>query len=459
MLVLAAGQGTRMKSDLPKVLHPVLGRPMVRWVLDAVDALEPDSTVVVVGHGAEQVADVLPQGTVTAVQHEQKGTGHATLIGLGAIDWSPGDAVVVVYGDVPLLTGATLAATVETLETSDSLAVVLAAEAPDPSGYGRVVRDSSGDFVKIVEHKDASDTELAIAEVNSGIYAFDAEHLADTLPKLGTGNVQGEYYLPDVCNAAPGRTVVAHIAYEEMSGVNTHAELAAVSEIRRARLLDDLMRSGVAIEDPTATYVESTVSVAAGARLLPGTHLRGATTIGAGSEIGPDTTIADSAVGEGCHVWYAVVRGADIGDAVEVGPYASLRPGSVLRAGAKAGTFVETKNTIVGEGSKVPHLSYLGDATLGTGVNIGAGTITCNYDGVDKHPTVIGDDVFIGSDTMLVAPVEIGDRAVTGAGSTITKDVDDGSLAVERSNQRQVPGYGDKLRERKVAKRRAKEDG
>lgn len=446
-----------MKSDLPKVLHEVAGRPMLHWVLDAVDDLEPASTTVVVGHGADDVTGVLPDGARSALQEPQLGTGHAALVGLGAVDWSPGDTVVVLYGDTPMLSGDTLRRLVERRESADASAVVLAAVAPDPDGYGRVVRDESGHFARIVEHRDATIDERAVTEVNSGMYAFEAAFLADALPRLGTSNDQGEYYLPDVCNTAPEGVVVASMPWAEMSGVNTHVELAAASAARRVEILERWMLAGVRIDDPSTTYVDAEVTIAAGARLWPGTHLRGATTIGAGSDIGPDTTIVDSAVGADSRIWYSVVRGARIGDGVEIGPYASIRPDSTFADGAKAGTFVETKNTVVGPASKVPHLSYLGDATLGERVNVGAGTITCNYDGVDKHRTEIGDDVFIGSDTMLVAPVRIGDRAVTGAGSAITKDVSDGALAVERAGQREVPGYGDRLQARKAEKRRRRE--
>jgi len=457
VLVLAAGRGTRMKSDLPKVLHPVAGQAMVRWVLDAVAALDADTTTVVVGHGADAVAAILPEGVGTALQAEQLGTGHAALVGLSAVDWAPGDTVVVVYGDTPLLEGGTLVTLAEAREAGGADVVVLAAEAPDPDRYGRVVRTVDGAFERIVEHADATEAELAIREVNSGMYAFEAAFLAAALPRLGTGNAQGEYYLPDICNHAAGpagSVVVAAMPFEEMAGVNTHAELAEAGARRRRHILARWMDAGVSVEDPSTTYVDVGVTLAAGVTLRPGTHLRGTTSVGPGTEVGPDTTIVDSQVGAGSLVWYSVVRGAEIGDGVEVGPFASLRPGTVLAAGAKAGTFVETKNTVVGPGSKVPHLSYLGDATLGRDVNIGAGTITCNYDGVDKHPTEIGDGAFIGSDTMLVAPLRIGAGAVTGAGSTITRDVPDAALAVERSPQKDLPGYGDKLAARRDAKHR-----
>ena len=448
-----------MKSDLPKVLHSVAGRPMYHWVLDAVAATKPDSVVVVVGHRADDVIASLPAGIDHALQAEQLGTGHATLVGLRAIDAEADDTVLVVYGDTPLLESDTLAALADRRESDDAKVVVLAAEAPDPTGYGRVIRGDDGAFARIVEHKDATPGERAVTEVNSGMYAFEAEFLAEALPKLGSGNAQSEYYLPDVCNTDPDRVVVATMPYTEMAGVNTHVELAAADATRRRQILTEWMLAGVRIDDPDTTYVDATVTLEGGVHLRPGTHLRGTTSIGRGSEIGPDTTVVDSVIGADCLVWYSVVRGAELADGIEVGPYASLRPGTMMADGSKAGTFVETKNTTVGPASKVPHLSYLGDATLGERVNVGAGTITCNYDGVDKHPTEIGDDVFIGSDTMLVAPVRIGSNAVTGAGSTITKDVDDGALAVERNRQREIPGYGEKLAERKAAKKNAKEAG
>ncbi|MEX1279782.1 MAG: bifunctional UDP-N-acetylglucosamine diphosphorylase/glucosamine-1-phosphate N-acetyltransferase GlmU [Acidimicrobiia bacterium] len=458
VLVLAAGRGTRMKSDLPKVVHPVAGRPMLSWVLDAVDEVSAASVTVVVGHGADFVSEILPAGAGTALQAEQLGTGHAALVGLEAVDWSPGDTVLVVYGDTPLLEGDTLERLAHRRESTGAAAVVLAADAPDPTGYGRVLRRWDGTFDRIVEHRDADEVALAVTEVNSGMYAFEAEFLAGALPALGTANDQGEYYLPDVCNHRPDDVVVEAMPFEEMSGINTHVELAAVGDVLRRRILDRWMLAGVRIDDPASTWVESGVELAAGAHLAPGTHLRGSTRIGPGTRVGPDVWIEDCTVGADCLVWFSVLRGAVLGDGVEVGPYASLRPGSVLADGAKAGTFVETKNTEVGPGSKVPHLSYLGDATLGSGVNVGAGTITCNYDGVDKHRTEIGDGVFIGSDTMLVAPVRLGNRSVTGAGSTITRDVDDGALAVERADQREIPGYGDRLAARKAEKRARREE-
>lgn len=459
VIVLAAGQGTRMKSDLPKVLHPVAGRPMFHWVLDAASMAEPASVTVVVGHGADDVVATLPVGVAHALQAERLGTGHATLVGLDAVDWAPGDTIVVLYGDTPMLTGWTVEALADRREADAAAGVVLAATAPDPAAYGRIIRDGAGQLARIVEFEDASPEEAAIDEVNSGIYAFEASFLADALAALGADNAQGEYYLPDVVNAAAGRFVVESMPYDEMAGVNTHVELAAADAARRSAVLREWMLAGVRVDDPSTTYVDATVALEAGAHLRPGTHLRGTTSVGAGSEIGPDTTVVDSSIGAGCHVWYSVVRGSRIADGVEVGPYASLRPGTVMGDGSKAGTFVETKNTTVGPGSKVPHLSYMGDATLGERVNVGAGTITCNYDGVDKHRTEIGDDVFIGSDTMLIAPVSIGSHAVTGAGSAIAKDVSEGALAVERAKQREIPGYGDRLAERKAAKKRAQEEG
>jgi bifunctional UDP-N-acetylglucosamine pyrophosphorylase/glucosamine-1-phosphate N-acetyltransferase len=431
---------------------------MFHWVLDAAAGVGPESVIVVVGHGADDVIATLPDGVDHAVQSEQLGTGHAALIGLGEVAWEPGDTILVVYGDTPMLTAPTLLDLASRRESTGAAGVVLAATAPDPAQYGRVIRSGAGAFERIVEWKDASDAERAVDEVNSGMYAFEAAFLAGALPALGTANAQGEYYLPDVCNAAADRVAVASMPYEEMAGVNTHVELAAIDAARRGMVLREHMLAGVRVDDPATTYVAATVTLAPGVRLRPGTHLEGTTSVGAGTEIGPDTTVVDTFVGDGCHIWYSVVRGSEIGPGVEVGPYASLRPGTVMGEASRAGTFVETKNTVVGPGSKVPHLSYLGDATLGERVNIGAGTITCNYDGVDKHRTEIGDDVFIGSDTMLIAPVTVGSNAVTGAGSAIAKDVSDGALAVERSDQREIPGYGDRLAKRKAAKRRAEEE-
>jgi bifunctional UDP-N-acetylglucosamine pyrophosphorylase/glucosamine-1-phosphate N-acetyltransferase len=445
-IVLAAGKGTRMKADLPKVLHPAAGRPLISWVVDAVSDAAVDEVVVVVGHGADAVADALPVGARTVVQESQDGTGHAALVAVEALGDVEGDTLLVVPGDSPLLTSATLSALLAAHAGNDAVCTLLTARLPDPTGYGRIIRDGDR-VIAIVEETDADDEQRAMDEVGVSVYAFDGRALERALGEIGTDNRQGEMYLTDAIAMladAGGVEAVAAAEPQEVLGVNSHHQLAGVNGILRERLNRAWMEQGVWMQDPARIYVEATVDLEPGARLYAGTHLEGSTSVAAGAEVGPDVFARDSAIGQGSRVWYSVLRGADVGPEVEVGPYASLRPGTVLRRGSKAGTFVEMKAATVGEGSKVPHLAYLGDATVGVHSNIGAGTITCNYDGFEKHETVIGDRVFVGSDTMLVAPVEIGDGAFTGAGSVITRDVEPGSLAVERSPQKEIPGYAER---------------
>lgn len=442
-----------MKSDLAKVAHVAAGRPLVGWVLEAVTPLQPERTVVVVGHGADQVRAILPEGVSDALQAEQNGTGHAAQIGLDALGpVDPDDVVMILYGDTPLLTSGLLGDLAD-LE-DDEAGRLISARFEDPSGYGRVLRDGSGDVVGVVEHRDCTPEQLAIDEINAGIYAVRAGRLADALKQVDNDNAQGEYYLTDVIGilvAEGDRLTAVEATPEEVMGINSQDQLAAARKELQQRTNQRLMESGVAIIDPDRTYIDESVQVEPGARIYPGTHLEGETTVGSDSQVGPDVFAVDATIGAGSTVWYAVLRGAVVGDGCEVGPYASLRPGTVLKDGAKVGTFVETKNTTLGEGAKAPHLSYLGDATVGAKANIGAGSITCNYDGYDKHPTEIGEDAFIGSDTMLVAPVRIGDRAITGAGSVITRDVPDDALAVERSVQKEIPGYSQRREVRKAA--------
>lgn len=450
-VVLAAGAGTRMKSNLPKVLHRVAGRPMVGWVLGAVGSLEPDETVVVVGTGGDQVQEILPPGIAVAFQEEQLGTGHATGIALDAMELSDDDTVMVAPGDTPLLVPETLRELAEMHRRTGSAVSILTAEVDDPSGYGRILRDGWDRVVGIVEHADASPSQRRIREVNGGVYCFAAPLLADALPRIRPNNIQGEYYLTDVIAilAEEGHPLHAlRTSATEISGVNSLSQLAGADLLMRRRINENHMSRGVWIRDPDRTYIDADVTVEPGARIHPGVYLQGNSVVEDGAEVGPDVTAIDSTIGRNARVWYSVLRSATIGEDAQVGPYASLRPRSVLEAGSKAGTFVETKNATVGKGSKVPHLSYMGDVTIGEKANVGAGTITCNYDGYGKYPTVIGDRAFIGSDTMLVAPVTIGDDAVTGAGSAITKDVPDGALAVERAEQRIIPGYAAKRAKR-----------
>ena len=450
MVILAAGQGKRMRSDLPKVAHLLAGRPLIGWVLAAVEPVAPDTTVVVVGHGADDVRPLLPDGVVVAVQDPQLGTGHATRVGLDAIpNLDPADTVVILNGDMPLVTSSLLG---RMAGLSEADLVMVTADLDDPTGYGRVLRGDDGAVASIVEQVDATPEQLEITEVNAGIYALRAGDLLEALGQVSDENVQGEYYLTDVVGILAtkgGRLEAVKASAQEVIGINSQDQLAEARRALQRRINTELMESGVWMLDPERTYVDETVTVEPGARLYPGVHLEGETTVATGAEVGPDVFVLDSTIGEGSRVWYSVLRGATVGEGCEVGPFASLRPGTVLEDGARIGTFVEAKNVTLGEGAKALHLTYLGDATVGARTNIGAGTITCNYDGVSKHPTEIGEDAFIGSDTMLVAPVKIGDRAITGAGSVISRDVSDGALAIERSEQREIAGYADRRQARK----------
>ncbi|MCB2224437.1 MAG: bifunctional UDP-N-acetylglucosamine diphosphorylase/glucosamine-1-phosphate N-acetyltransferase GlmU [Actinobacteria bacterium] len=449
-VVLAAGKGKRMNSDLPKVLFEVAGRPLVAWVVEAVASAGVEDITVVVGHGADLVAGALPPGVAVARQEEQLGTGHAVRCALDEMGDLAGDTVLVVPGDTPLFRPESLRSL---LDAHTGAATLLTAEMPDPTGYGRVLRD--GDRVTaIVEEADATDEQRAVREVALSTYAFDGPALAEALERVENDNAQGEYYLTDVVGilAGDGVGAVAGADPDEVQGVNSLEHLAAVEAAMRRRILSAWMRSGVWVQDPGRTYVDAAVTLEPGARIYADTHLEGATSVAAGAVVGPGVFAVDSEIGPGARVWYSVLRSARVGEEAEVGPYASLRPGTVMEAGSKIGTFVETKATTVGKGSKVPHLSYMGDAVIGEGSNVGAGSITCNYDGYQKHRTVIGDRVRIGSDTMLVAPVELGDDAWTGAGSVISRDVAPGALGVERSQQREVPGYAAR-RARKAEKK------
>jgi bifunctional UDP-N-acetylglucosamine pyrophosphorylase/glucosamine-1-phosphate N-acetyltransferase len=442
-IILAAGKGTRMKCDLPKVLHTVAGRSILDWVVDAALGAGVADVTVVVGHGADAVTAALPDGVVAVAQDQQRGTGHAVATALAAMGDVSGDTLLVLPGDSPLFRPETIAAL---LAAHSGSCTVLTTTMPDPTGYGRIVR-VEGAVGAIVEERDADETVRAITEVAVSTYVFDGAALPAALAGLTTRNEQREQYLTDVvAHFAATGPVGAFVApdHRETLGVNSHDQLADAEAAMRERINHRLMEAGVWMQDPATTYVDATVEVDAGVRLYADVHLEGATRVAAGSVVGPGAFVLDSTIGPGATVWYSVVRGVTVGANADVGPFASLRPGTTLAAGAKAGTFVEVKASTIGPGSKVPHLSYIGDATIGEDSNVGAGTITCNYDGFRKHRTTIGSRVFIGSDTMLVAPVEIGDGAVTGAGSVITKDVSPGALAVERSPQKEIPGYADK---------------
>ncbi|HEY2947962.1 MAG TPA: bifunctional UDP-N-acetylglucosamine diphosphorylase/glucosamine-1-phosphate N-acetyltransferase GlmU [Micromonosporaceae bacterium] len=447
VIVLAAGEGKRMKSALPKVLHPLLGRSLLGHVLGAAEPLGAELTVVVVGVGADRVSEhlsAIAPDAAPVLQAEQRGTGHAVRLALEAVAEADG-TVVVLNGDVPLLRAETLVALVSNHEATGVAATVLAAEVPNPTGLGRIVRTLDGGLERIVEERDASATERALREINAGIYAFDAAVLREALGKLSSDNDQGEEYLTDVFGllVAAGATVGIHVAEDptETLGCNDRAELALLRALLRDRVNAGWMRDGVTILDPATTWIDVTATLGRDAIVDQNTQLAGVTAVGEGARVGPDTTLIDTAVGEGATVVRVHAVGADIGPHAQVGPYASLRPGTRMAAGSKIGTFVETKNAVLGEGAKVPHLTYAGDATIGPGANIGAGTIFANYDGVHKHHTTVGEASFIGSDTVLIAPVTVEPGAYVAAGSALYQDVPPGSLGVTRARQRNVEGW------------------
>lgn len=438
-----------MKSATPKVLHDICGRSLVGHVLAASRELDPENLVVVVGHAREQVAAHLGEvdaGVRTAVQEQQNGTGHAVRMALEELGGAVDGTVVVVCGDTPLLTGETLKRLAGTHHGDGNAVTVLTAEVPDATGYGRIVRDSaSGAVTAIVEHKDASDEQRAIREINSGVFAFDGRLLADALGKVRTDNSQGEEYLTDVLGILreAGHRVGASVAddHREIAGINNRVQLAEARRILNDRLLERAMLDGVTVVDPATTWVDVTVTFEQDAVVHPGTQLLGSTHLARGAEVGPNSRLKDTRVGAGARVSNTVSDSAHIGAEASVGPYAYLRPGTRLGAKGKIGTYVETKNASIGEGTKVPHLSYVGDATIGEYSNIGAASVFVNYDGESKHHTTVGSHCKTGSDNMFVAPVTIGDGAYTAAGSVITKDVPPGSLAVARGQQRNIEGW------------------
>ena len=441
-----------MKSATPKVLHAVAGRSLLGHVIEAASTLEPRHLVVVVGHGRDEVsahvAEVAPWA-LTIVQQEQNGTGHAVRVALedlAAKGISTTDGpVVVLTGDTPLLTGRTLVSMLLEHESTSASATVLTARLSDPTGYGRVVREAGGSVAAIVEDKDATEDQRRIDEINSGMYAFAADRLLASLGRITTDNAQGEEYLTDVIGLlrADGDVVSASLCADadEILGVNDRVQLSQAAAIMRDRINESWMRQGVSILDPASTWLDVDVDLQPDVVIRPQVTMRGPTSVASGAVVGPGTTLVSCEVGSGAEVIHTWAELAVIGDDARVGPFTFLRPGTVLGSSTRAGAYVEIKNSTIGDGAKVPHLSYVGDAEVGTGSNIGAATIVVNYDGVDKHRTVVGDHVRIGSDTMLVAPVTVGDGAYTAAGSVITDDVPPGAMAVGRARQRNIEGW------------------
>ena len=448
VIVLAAGEGTRMKSAMPKVLHTIGGRSLVHHAIAAARGIDPIHLEVVVRHERDLVAAHIAEcdpDCLIADQDEIKGTGRAVECGLAALPAELSGTIVVTYGDVPLLTSETLREVLAAHEGASVAVTVVTSHIPDPTGYGRIVRDADGSVARIVEQKDATDDERAITEVNSGIYAFEATLLTQALAGLGTDNAQGEKYLTDVVGIAraQGRAVAAYVLADvwQTEGVNDKIQLARLGAELNRRTVEAAMREGAIIRDPATTWIDADVSIGRDTVIEPHVQLRGATTIGADCLIGPDTTLVDMEVGDGATVCRTQGSLSVVGPGATVGPWAYLRPGTELGAEAKIGTFVETKNANIGAGSKIPHLSYVGDATIGTGTNIGASSVFVNFDGVAKHRTTVGDHCRMGSDTMYVAPVTIGDGAYSGAGTVIRSDVPPGALVLTDAPQRVIEGW------------------
>jgi bifunctional UDP-N-acetylglucosamine pyrophosphorylase / glucosamine-1-phosphate N-acetyltransferase len=448
VVILAAGEGTRMRSVLPKTLHPLCGRPLVLWPVAAAREAGAGSVVVVDGH-EQRLAGALPEDVRLAVQAQPRGTGDA--VAAAGEHIAPDATVVVLAGDVPLITGAALRELVAAHEAAGAAATMATMELEEPGSYGRVVRAADGSVERVVETKvegDATPEELAIREVNTGIFAFRGGPLLDALGRLDAANAQGELYLPDVLPRLreAGEAVAAHVVTDpELTlGVNDRVDLARVTALAQRRIIETHQRAGVTVVDPAGTVVDVSVRIGRDTVLEPGTALKGETIVGEGCVVGPHSTVIDSHLGDRATVLHSYLVRARVGDDCPVGPFAYLRPDAELRPRAKAGTFVEIKNSTIGEGAKVPHLSYIGDADVGEGANIGAGNITANYDGVRKHRTRIGARVRTSVDTAFVAPVTVGDGAYTGAGSVITEDVPAGALGIARARQRNIEGYADR---------------
>jgi bifunctional UDP-N-acetylglucosamine pyrophosphorylase / glucosamine-1-phosphate N-acetyltransferase len=448
-IVLAAGQGTRMKSDLYKVLHPVCGKPMVAHVIDNIKKLEAKRIVTIVGHGAEQVEQTLGAKSEYVLQEEQLGTAHAVGQAESALGNLEGTTIVV-CGDTPLIRSETMEALIAHHNESGAKATILTAHADDPTGYGRIVRGEDGQVLRNVEHKDATDDELVVTEINTGTYCFDNKSLFETLKKVTNDNAQGEYYLPDVIGIlqAEGARVSAHVTndFSETLGVNDRVVLSQAERVMRNRLAEMHMRNGVTIINPENTYISADAEIGRDTILQPGTMIEGNTKIGEGCTIGPNSQIVNSVIGNKTTVHSSVIVESNIGSNTAVGPFAHVRPESNLGNHVRIGNFVEVKKSTLGDGSKSAHLSYIGDAIVGSDVNFGCGTIVVNYDGKKKHTTIVEDNAFIGCNSNLVSPVTVGKGAYVAAGSTITKDVPEDSLAIARARQDNKEGYVSKLK-------------
>jgi len=457
-IVLAAGKGKRMKSKLYKVLHPVCGKPMVGHVVDTVRRTNSKRTVVIVGHGAEEVKTYLGDQAEYALQAEQLGTGHAVRQAEELLGKEEGTTILI-CGDTPLVRAETIEAMIALHESEGAAATILTAVPEDPTGLGRIIRGEDGGVLRIVEQKDCTPEEAAVKEINTGTYCFDNRKLFDALSKVTNDNAQGEYYITDVIGIlrGEGEKIAAYATQDltESIGVNDRVVLSQAEAAMRERIVHEHMLGGVTVIDPSSTYIGAEVTIGSDTVLLPGTVLTGRTVIGEDCKIGPNSELENAEIGDGTSVAHSVVRDSKVGAHVSVGPFAHLRPGASLADGVKIGNFVEVKNADIGEDSKVSHLSYVGDAKVGRRVNIGCGAITVNYDGFNKSLTEIEDDAFVGSNVNLIAPVHVGKGAYVVAGSTITKQVPEGDLAIGRARQENKPGYADKIKARAKAKKEA----
>lgn len=451
-IVLAAGQGTRMKSKLYKVLHPILGQPMIRYVIQALKPAEVKELVTIVGHGAEEVMTEIGEESSFVVQEEQLGTAHAVLQAKSMLQEKQGTTIVV-CGDTPLITAETFEQLFDYHESVQSKATILTTKVEDPTGYGRVLRSENMDVTRIVEHKDATADEKLVNEINTGTYCFDNEALFAALENVNNDNTQGEYYLPDVIEIlkAQGEKVAAFITNDEKEtiGINDRVALANAEKVMRNRINEQHLRNGVTISNPDATYIGPHVTIAQDVTVQPGTIILGETTIGANSLIGANSEIENCIIGENSVIRQSVVKDSKIGSDTNVGPFAHIRPETSIGDRAKIGNFVETKKSDIGTDTKVSHLSYIGDATLGKDINIGCGTVTVNFDGKDKHQTIIEDNAFIGCNANLIAPVTIGEGSLVAAGSTISNDVPKEALAIARAKQSIKEGYAKKILDKK----------
>jgi len=449
-IILAAGKGTRMKSETVKVLHPILGLPMLSYPIDlALNGIRSEKTIVVVGYQGDRIKEMFQSSQIHfALQAEQLGTGHAALQAIPFLQTFTG-TVLILCGDVPLVKADTLRSFIGAFAESQSILSVLTTVVEDPFGYGRILRSPEGWLEKIVEEKDASEKERSIREINTGIYCVKVSFLVEGLREIGKENAQGEYYLTDLVEIAKkkGLRCSAHIVSDpvEVMGINTRVDLAIAGEVLRLAKLKDLMLSGVTIMDPKTTYVDQTVEIGEDTLLYPNCHLQGKTRIGGRCVIEPNSNVSDSTIGDTVIIRSnCVITESNIEEGASIGPFSHLRPLSDVKAKAKIGNFVEVKKSVIGRGSKANHLTYIGDSVVGEGVNIGAGTITCNYDGFEKHQTVIGDRAFVGSNVELVAPVKVGNESTIGAGTTVTKDIPEGALAISRTKQKNIKGWSKK---------------